>query len=373
MQFIDLAAQQANIRANIDARIAAVLDHGSYIMGPEVTELEHALSAFCGAKNTLTCANGTDALQLALMALDVSVGDAVFCPAFTFAATAEVIPSTGGTPVFVDIDPATFNISAASLMRAISYAREQRLTPKAVIAVDLFGLPADYDTLDEICSSNGMQLIADSAQGFGGVYKTRKTGTIGDIATTSFFPAKPLGCYGDGGAVFTPDDRLAGKLASLRLHGKGRHKYDCDRIGMNSRLDTVQAAILCEKLTIFPDELKRRNEIATRYSAALAHILTVPYVPEGLVSTWAQYTVRTPEGIRREDLIAAMNAENIPIGVYYPKPLHRQKAYATFARDPVGLAGCEDAAANVFSLPMHPYLTDQDQTKVIQVLNNALS
>jgi len=373
MQFIDLAAQQAHIRGKIDARIAAVLDHGGYIMGPEVTELEQALSAFCGAYHSLTCANGTDALQLALMALDVGQGDAVFCPAFTFAATAEVIPSTGATPVFVDIHPATFNICTNSLKRAVTHAREQGLTPAAVIAVDLFGLPAEYDTLLEICASNKLRLIADSAQGFGGTYKGQRTGTFGDIATTSFFPAKPLGCYGDGGALFTQDAELADKIASLRVHGKGRHKYDCHRIGMNSRLDTLQAAILCEKLAIFPEEIRRRNKIAARYTAALGNLLNVPYVPDGLVSTWAQYTLRAPEQTPRAKLIAALEAAHIPVGIYYPKPLHQQTAYAAFPRDPNGLLESETAAATVFSLPMHPYLTDHDQDHVIDVLRDALT
>jgi len=373
MQFIDLAAQQAHIRVKIDARIATVLNHGGYIMGPEVTELEEALSAFCGAKHTLTCANGTDALQLALMALQVGQGDVVFCPAFTFAATAEVIPSTGATPVFVDIDPATFNICADSLQRAIAHAQDQGLVPAAVIAVDLFGLPADYDAILEICSANRMRLIADSAQGFGGTYKGLRTGTIGDIATTSFFPAKPLGCYGDGGAVFTQDEGLAGKIASLRVHGKGHDKYDCRRIGMNSRLDTLQAAILCEKLAIFPEEIRRRNKIAARYSAALGNLLTVPHVPNGLVSTWAQYTVRAPEDMPRDQVITALEAAQIPVGIYYPKPLHQQTAYASFPTDPNGLRVSESAAATVFSLPMHPYLTDHDQDQVIDVLRDALT
>ncbi len=373
MQFIDLATQQTHIRSKIDARISAVLDHGGYIMGPEVDELEIALSKFCGAKHALTCANGTDALQLALMALGAGRDDAVFCPAFSFAATAEVVPTVGATPVFVDIDPVTYTICPVSLRRAIDHARNLDLKPKVVISVDLFGLPADYDALEKICDHNGLKLIADSAQGFGAAYKTRKTGRIGDIATTSFFPAKPLGCYGDGGAVLTNSDRLAEKIASLRVHGKGRHKYDCDRIGMNSRLDSLQAAILCEKLAIFPQELLSRNRIAQRYTSALRNLLTSPIVPEGLVSTWAQYTVRPPHGRNREELTSALSAANIPSGIYYPKPLHHQAAYVDFPRDPVGLPVSEEAAAQVFSLPMHPYLTHEDQDQVIEVLRDALT
>lgn len=373
MEFIDLAAQQATLRDKIDARIATVLDHGGYIMGPEVAEFESALSSFCGAKHALTCANGTDALQLALMALGIGANDAVFCPAFTFAATAEVIPAVGAAPIFVDIEPGTFNICPASLQRAIAHAQDLGLTPAAVISVDLFGLPADYDSIEQICARHGMRLIADSAQGFGGSYKSRRTGTIGDITTTSFFPAKPLGCYGDGGAIFTQDEELAELIRSLRVHGKGSHKYDNHRIGMNSRLDTLQAAILCEKLAVFPKELQRRNEIAARYSAALDNLLTVPKLPQGLSSTWAQYTVSTPKGVRREDILKVLKKADIPVGIYYPTPLHKQTAFAAYSGDPAGLANSEQAASTVFSLPMHPYLTQQDQDRVLQVLHDALT
>ncbi|MDB4558943.1 DegT/DnrJ/EryC1/StrS aminotransferase family protein [Amylibacter sp.] len=372
MQFIDLAAQQARIRDRIDTRIATVLDHGKYIMGPEVAELEADLSAFCGANHSLTCANGTDALLLALMAFKVRTGDAVFCPTFTFAATAEVVPSLGAVPVFVDCDPDTYNMDPASLERAVEHAKALGLRPSVIIAVDLFGLPADYDAIEEIAVSEGMKLIADSAQGFGGVYKGRNAGTIGDFATTSFFPAKPLGCYGDGGALFTEDDELAELVKSYRVHGKGGHKYDNQRIGMNSRLDTLQAAILCEKLAIFGDELKRRNQVADRYDAALSNMLVTPHVPDGLMSSWAQYTVRTEVGEGRDVIMSALEDASVPTTIYYPLPLHQQTAYKGFPTDPNGLLVAERLAQQVFSLPMHPYLTMEDQDKVISALQDAL-
>lgn len=373
MQFIDLAAQQAHIKNRIDARIQSVLSHGDYIMGPEVVEFEAAMAQFCGARHVVSCANGTDALELAMVVLGVGHGDAVFCPAFTFASTAEVVPATGATPVMCDIDPVTYNLRPDSLARAVAHAREIGLRPALVNAVDLFGLPADYDAIEGICAAEGMKLIADSAQGFGSVHKGRNSGTIGDIATTSFFPAKPLGCYGDGGAIFTADDGLADLMRSLRVHGKGADKYDNVRIGRNSRLDTIQAAILLEKLAIFADELDRRQAVADRYSAALGNLIDTPQVPEGLSSSWAQYTLRCREGQDRDALMAALKAEGIPSVVYYPRPLHRQTAYANFPRDPVGLPASEAASAQVFSLPMHPYLDTSDQDRVIDVLRLTLS
>lgn len=370
--FIDLAAQQARIRDKIDARIAAVLDHGKYILGPEVAELEAALAAFCGVKNVVACANGTDALQLALMALGVGEGDAVFCPSFTFAATAEVVPLVGATPVFVDIDPDSFNMDPASLKRAIAHAREQGLKPSVVIPVDLFGLPADYDALEPIAEAEGLKMLCDSAQGFGARYGNRVTGSIGDVATTSFFPAKPLGCYGDGGAVFTNDDALAALLRSYRMHGQGTDKYDNVRIGLNSRLDSLQAAILLEKLAIYPEEIELRQEVANRYAAGLADVLDVPVVPEGQVSVWAQYTVRTREGQDRGAIMAALKDQGVPSVIYYPNPLHRQTAYAGFPADPAGLPATDEAAARVFSLPMHPYLDADTQGTIIEAVRKAV-
>ncbi|MGR3433947.1 MAG: DegT/DnrJ/EryC1/StrS family aminotransferase [Shimia sp.] len=389
MQFIDLAAQQARIRDRIDAAIAGVLDEGRYIMGPQVAAFEAALAAFCGAAHCVSCANGTDALQLALMALDTEArerggrergeaggaqgglrtGDAVFVPAFTFAATAEIVPCMGATPVFVDIDPATYAMDPESLARAIAHARDLGLRPAAVIPVDLFGLPADYPALEPLAAAEGLAVIADSAQGFGGRIGNRRTGTFGRMTTTSFFPAKPLGCYGDGGAILTDDADLAALLDSLRVHGKGTEKYDNVRIGMNSRLDTLQAAILLEKLAIYDDEIAARDRVAARYSAALAGgPYAVPHVPDAMGSIWAQYTLRAADGAARDAAMARLKARGIPTAIYYPRPLHLQTAYARFPTDPAGLARSEAAAACVFSLPMHPYLSEADQDRVIAAL-----
>jgi dTDP-4-amino-4,6-dideoxygalactose transaminase len=295
----------------------------------------------------------------------------VFCPSFTFAATAEIVPHVGATPVFVDVDRETFNICPESLKRAVVAATDTGLKPAGIVPVDLFGLPADYDTLEAIARENGMWIIADSAQGFGATHKGRTTGSIGDIATTSFFPAKPLGCYGDGGAVFTNDDELAALVASLRVHGKGSDKYDNVRVGVNSRLDTLQAAILLEKLAIYPDEIASRQKVAARYSDALRQRFGVPVVPEGSVSVWAQYTLRSTSGEERDAAMAALKAEGIPSVVYYPMPLHRQQAYRDFPADPQGLATSEMLAKTVFSLPMHPYLEPETQDRIIRTLLQA--
>lgn len=373
MQFIDLKVQQDRIREKIDARIASVLDYGAYILGPEVSELEASLADFCGAKHVITCANGTDALQLALMALGVGAGDAVFVPSFTFAATAEVVPGTGATPVFVEVDPVSFNMDPESLTRTIAHAKDLGLTPSVVIPVDLFGLPADYDALTAIAKAEGLKMIGDSAQGFGGVYRGRTTGSFGDITTTSFFPAKPLGCYGDGGALFTDDDDLAELLISLRFHGKGDYKYNNVRIGMNSRLDTLQAAILLEKLAIYPDEIEARQRVAERYNEALQDVIDTPHVGNESRSIWAQYTLKTRPGQDREAIMAAMKEAGVPTTVYYPMPLHMQQAYNSFPIDPNGLNLSEEIAKLVFSLPMHSYLDEGTQDKVISALRAALA
>ena len=368
MQFIDLHAQQARIRARIDARIAAVLDHGDYIMGPELRELERALAAFSGVGHALGCANGTDALQLAMMALGPGARDAVFCPGFTFAATAEAVALCGAVPVFVDVREDSFNIDPDSLERAIEAARAQGLVPRGIIPVDLFGLPADYDRLEAIAAREALWILADSAQGYGASYKGRRCGSIGTIATTSFFPAKPLGCYGDGGAVFTDDDDLAAAMASLRVHGKGTDKYDNLRIGLNSRLDTLQAAILLEKLAIYEEEIDRRQVVARRYADALASAVAIPRVPEGCVSVWAQYTLTARDNAQRERIRTALQAAGIPSAIYYPRPLHLQTAYADFPRDPRGLETAERLAERVLSLPMHPYLDAADQEEIVSAV-----
>lgn len=368
--FIDLAAQQKRIRSQIDARIAAVLDSGSYIMGQEVAELEAALKEFCGAQHCVSCANGTDALQLALMAFGIGPGDAVIVPSFTFAASAEAVCLVGATPIFADIDPATYNINSASVLRCLDQAWSSGLKPRAIIAVDLFGLPADYPAIEPIAREAGLKLIDDSAQGWGGEINGRMTGTFGDLTTTSFFPAKPLGCYGDGGAIFTEDADLAALIDSLRVHGKGTEKYDNIRIGTNSRLDTLQAAVLLEKLAIYSDELQARNRIAERYTAGLHNRFRTPHVPEGYRSIWAQYTLSAASEAERNLTMVRLKDSGIPSVVYYPRPLHTQTAYRSFPSDPAGLKHSEAAAKTVFSLPMHPYLLDEDVDRIVSVASS---
>ena len=377
MPFIDLAAQQARIRLGLDAAIARVLDHGAYVMGPEVRELESRLASFCGATHALSCANGTDALALPLMAWGVGAGEAVFCPAFTFAATPEVVPWTGAEPVFVDIRPDTYTLDPDGLEAAIEMVEaEGRLRPRAVIAVDLFGQPADYPRLADICTRHGLKLIADSAQGFGCTLDGKHPIAWADAVTTSFFPSKPLGAYGDGGAVLIDDADLWERMDSLRIHGKAGPsdgvldghdpKYLNARIGMNSRLDTLQAAILLEKLAIFEDEIAARQEVAARYNAGLAEVcLQVPRVIPGGSSTWAQYVVEHRD---RGGLAAHLRGAGIPSAVYYPVPMHLQKPYSAFDRGPGGLPVSEAKSDLVIALPMHPYLTTEAQDRVIDAV-----
>ncbi|MPZ57875.1 MAG: aminotransferase class I/II-fold pyridoxal phosphate-dependent enzyme [Rhizobiales bacterium] len=372
LAFIDLNRQQARIRDDLDKAIASVLAHGSYVMGPEVRQLESELAKFCGAKHALSCSNGTDALGLILRALQVKPGDAVFCPSFTFAATAEVVVWFGATPVFVDIHDDTFNMDACSLDVAVQTAKALNLRPAGVISVDLFGLPADYDNIEPVCAAHGLWLLSDAAQSFGATYKGRKLGTIGIATGTSFFPAKPLGCYGDGGAIFTDDDALADLLVSLRVHGQGSDKYDNVNIGINGRLDTLQAAVLLQKLRIFPDEIEKRNQVAERYNAALADVAIVPRVPRDLMSVWAQYTIRIPPG-RRAPLAAALKQEGVPTAIYYPKPLHRQIAYRAFPTAGNGLPVSDRVAEEVISLPMHPYLEPDEQDFIANIVRAELS
>jgi dTDP-4-amino-4,6-dideoxygalactose transaminase len=371
LAFIDLKRQQARIRDSLDKAIADVLAHGSYVMGPEVRRLETELSAFCGAKHALSCSNGTDALGLVLRALRLGPGDAVFCPSFTFAATAEVVVWFGATPVFVDVHEDTFNMDARSLEAGIQIAKALQLRPAGVISVDLFGLPADYDTIEPVCKAHRLWLLSDAAQSFGATYKGRKLGTIGVATGTSFFPAKPLGCYGDGGAIFTEDDALAELLVSLRVHGQGSDKYDNVNVGINGRLDTLQAAVLLEKLRIFPDEIDKRNRVAERYNAALADVALVPKVPPGLTSVWAQYTIRIPPG-RREPLAAALKSQGVPTAMYYPKPLHRQTAYCAHPVAGNGLPISDRVAEEVISLPMHPYLEPDEQDFIADIVRAEL-
>ena len=371
LPFVDVAAQRRRLGSRIDDAIARVVNHCQFINGPEVRELEGDLSKFCGARHAIGVASGTDALVLVLMALGIGKGDAVFCPAFTFSATAESVALVGATPVFVDVLEATFNLDPASLKRAIETAQRLDLEPKAVMAVDLFGLPADYDAIGRIAAAHGLKVIDDAAQSFGATYHNRKVGMLGDVTATSFFPAKPLGCYGDGGAVFTDDDDLAALVVSLRNHGAGEDRYDNVRIGMNGRLDTIQAAVLIEKLRIFPDEIETRDRVARRYNELLGDIATVPQVPSGFGSVWAQYTIRLAAG-RRDPLAAALRAQGIPTAQYYPKPTHKQTAYRHYPLADGGLPVTDRLAEEVISLPMHAYLDEPTQDRIVAAARAAL-
>src|SRR5690348_5334116 len=328
--FIDIAAQRRRLGQAVDWAVARVFDHCQFINGPEVGELEAALGSFCGAKYVVSCASGTDALLMVLMAKGVGPGDAVICPSFTFCATGEVVALAGATPVFVDVDETTFNMDAASLKRGIATARKLGLRPVAVIPVDLFGQSADHDAIGAIARAEGLFVLDDAAQGFGASYKGRRLGTFGLVTATSFFPAKPLGCFGDGGAILTDDADLAATLRSIRVHGQGSDKYDNVRLGLTGRLDTMQAAILIEKLKIFEDEIAARNVAALRYTQALADVVTVPRLADGCSSIWAQYTIRLPSGIDRDQFAAALKAKGIPTAIYYPKSMHQQTAYRHF-------------------------------------------
>jgi dTDP-4-amino-4,6-dideoxygalactose transaminase len=369
--FIDLETQRQRLGGRIDDAVARVLDHCQFILGPEVRQLEADLAAFCGARHAISCSSGTTALALVLMAKGVKAGDAVFCPSFTFAATSEVVAWTGATPVFVDIDADSFNLDPRSLEQGIATAKQLGLKPVAVIPVDLFGQPADYDAIEPVCEKHNLWMLTDAAQSFGAAYRGRRVGTIGLATATSFYPSKPLGCYGDGGAVFTEDDDLAEVIKSVRVHGQGVDRYDNVRIGLNARLDTLQAAVLVEKLKIFAGELERRNAVADRYNAALASVVEAPHLMAGATSVWAQYTIRVSGG-RRDALAAALKVRGVPTAIHYPKPLHRQTAYCMYPVAGNGLPVSERMAAEVISLPMHPYLAERDQERVIDAVTAAL-
>lgn len=364
--FIDLATQQKRIRPQIEAAMARILDHGAYIMGPEIYELEAQLSAFCGAQHTLTCSNGTDALALVLRAKNAGPGDAIFVPSFTFAATAEVVAWMGATAIFIDVLPDTFNMDPESLEKGIKQAKTLGLCPSGVIVVDLFGQPADYDAITTLAEEHGLWIMADAAQSFGGTYRGRKVGTLAETTTTSFFPAKPLGCYGDGGAIFTENKDIYDVLQSLRIHGQGNEdKYKNIRIGINGRMDTLQAAILIEKLTLFSEELIRRQAVADRYSQGLAEVATTPYVAPDCKSAWAQYTLKVdPE--KRKNIMEGLKKEGIPSVIYYPLPLHHQEAYKHYPCATPTLPVSEGLAKCVLSLPMHPYLDEETQGRIIK-------
>jgi dTDP-4-amino-4,6-dideoxygalactose transaminase len=362
---VDLQAQRRRLGARINDAILRVCEHANFIMGGEVAEFERRLAEFCGVRHALTCANGTDALLLGLMAKGVGAGDAVFCPTFTFAATAEVVALVQATPVFVDVREDTFNIDPDSVDAAIATARRLGLRPAGVIAVDLFGQPADYRSLEGIAEKYGMWVLADAAQSFGAQHRGRRVGQIAEMTATSFFPSKPLGCYGDGGAIFTDDDHLAKCIDSLRIHGKGSDKYDNVRIGMNSRLDAIQAAILMEKLAIFPEELAAREVIAQRYSQALSDVVRTPRTSNEATSAWAVYTI-VVEGRDRNKIAADLKAAGISTAIYYPLPLHQQTAYKDYPRaSGMKLPHAERLAQSVLSLPMHPYLDEAAQDRII--------
>ncbi|MBT8369314.1 MAG: DegT/DnrJ/EryC1/StrS aminotransferase family protein [Deltaproteobacteria bacterium] len=384
MQFIDLAAQQRRIRNKIESNISAILDHGKYIMGPEVKELEDRLADYVGVKNAVGCASGTEALLMALMTYQAGPGDAIFTSPFTFIATAEVISLLGATPVFVDIDPQTYNIDPAKLDLAIQAVKNNDhnlyplpaandkvpITPKGVIAVDLFGLPADYDGIDNIVKKDNLFVIEDAAQSFGAEIAGKKACAYGNLACTSFFPAKPLGCYGDGGMCFTDDAKLSENMQSIRVHGKGHHKYDNVRIGVNGRLDTLQAGILLAKLDIFPQEIELRQQVAKRYSELLQSQFNLmpPTIPPGYKCAWAQYSILAQNAKHRSDMQNRLKASNIPTAIYYPKPLHLQSAFSYLGYRNGDFPVSEDCSDRIFSLPMHPYLAEKDQQKIAEII-----
>lgn len=370
MEFRDLKTQYQKNKVAIDNAIASVLEKGDYISGKAVTELEKKLAEYVGVKYCISCANGTDALQLALLAWGIGEGDAVFVPDFTFFSTAEVVSMVGATPIFVDVDKNTFNMSPLCLEKAIQKViEENQLNPKVVIAVDLFGLTADYGKIVEITQKYELLLLEDGAQGFGGVLEGKRACSFGDLSTTSFFPAKPLGCYGDGGAIFTDNSEWASLLQSLKVHGKGQDKYDNVHIGMNSRLDTLQAAVLLEKFRMFEEyELEQCNKVAEKYTALLADKVIAPSVPEGMTSSWAQYTIRLKNKGQRDSLQIKLREENIPSMVYYVKPLHKQEAFAELNVSDEDLQNTCELCDTVLSLPMHPYLENSEIERVCSIV-----
>ncbi len=375
MQFIDLETQQRRIRSKIEWNIQNVLNHGQYIMGPEIAELEDRLAAYIGVKHAIGCSSGTEALLMALMAYDVGPGDAIFTTPFTFIASAEVISILGATPIFIDIDPKTYNIDPVKLIKAVCETPKAEpesgsLVPKGIIAVDIFGLPAEYEKINAIARKHDLFVIEDAAQSFGAEYHSRKACSLADIACTSFFPAKPLGCYGDGGAVFTDSDDLAEKMISIRVHGQGSDKYNNVRIGINGRLDTFQAAILLAKLDIFPEEVELRQQAAHCYTENITgnSLLIPPYVPEQIKSVWAQYSILAKDEQHRAAIQANLKTEGIPTAIYYPKPLHLQTAFAYMGHNKGDFPISEDCARRIFSIPMHPYLNEKEQKRIAEGL-----
>jgi dTDP-4-amino-4,6-dideoxygalactose transaminase len=368
--FVNLSEQYRRLKSEIDARIQKVLDHNKYILGPEVAELEGELTAFSGAKHAVGCASGTDGLLMALMVLGVGPGDSVFTSPFSFISAAEVVQLLGARPVFVDVDPVTYNIDPGFLVTAIQKELASgRSRPKAVVPVDLFGLPADYDAIHPVTRRFGLTVLEDAAQSFGAVYKGKRTCSLTDLAVTSFFPSKPLGCYGDGGAVFTDSDPWAETLRSIRVHGQGEHKYDHVRLGINGRLDTLQAAVLLAKLKVFESELSARHRIAERYTAGLEGLLVTPLVPAGFVSAWAQYSVQVDSKGQRKALQAKLTEAGIPTAVYYPVPLHLQPVFSQLGYKPGDLPMAEGICERIFSLPMHPYLSMETVDRIVSIVS----
>ncbi len=372
LPFIDLKAQQKNMYPRLVEKIKAVLAHGQYIMGPEITELEERLAAYVGVRQAITCSSGTDALLMILLAQGVGRGDAIFTTPFTFIATAEVVQLLGATPVFVDIDPVSYNLNPEALEAAlVSFNYEPRtagLKPRGIIAVDLFGQPANYERINTLARDGGLFVVEDAAQSFGATYHGRRAGGLAEAAATSFFPAKPLGCYGDGGAVFTDDNEFAAVLKSIRNHGQGGDRYEHVRLGINGRLDTLQAAILLAKLEIFDQEVVARQDLARRYSEGLADVVKVPHLTPGCTSVWAQYSV---ESEARAAILARLQEAGVPTAIYYPKPLHLQEAFQGLGYGPDDFPVSEAAATRIFSLPMHPYLEKADQERIIAVIRGA--
>jgi len=371
--FIDLAQQQALIRPQLEAALTAVLDHGQYIMGPEVHQLEADLAAFCGAKHAISCSSGTDALMLALMAMDLKPGQGVIVPSFTFAASAEVMPCLGAIPVFAEIDPVTFNLDADRLGDAKAAAEAKGINVVGIISVGLFGQPADYDAIKAFADSHGLWLIDDAAQSFGASWQGKAVGHLGAITATSFFPAKPLGCYGDGGAIFTDRDDFAEIMTSARIHGMGRMRYTHDRIGMTARLDSMQAAVLIEKLRLFAGELTARQGVADRYAEGLKDVVTVPQLAAGATSSWAQYVITLPQGANRQAIQERLNQHGVPTAIYYPMGMHEQTPYAHYPVAEGGLPITEDLCHRVLALPMHPFLEPDTQAYIIEKVIEAVS
>ena len=370
MQFIDLSKQQNRIKEKLNLRISRVLEHGKYIMGEEIFELEEKLAKYIDIEYCLTCSSGTDALLIPILAKEIGPGDAVITTPFTYIATAEVIKMVGATPIFIDIDPDTFNMNSALIEEGIISAHKKNLNPKAIIPVDLFGQPANFYEIDKYAEKYNLFVIEDAAQGFGGEIDKKKAGTFGDVASTSFFPAKPLGCYGDGGAVFTNNEELYEIMKSIRVHGEGKDKYDNIRLGLNGRMDTIQAAILLEKLVLFPDEIKKRNRIASYYSSNIPDAFKKPYVAKGALSSWAQYSLLSKSNHVRNIVLKHLESKNIPSMIYYRTPLHLQPVFNDLGYEKGDFPISEDISQRIFSIPMHPYIDKFHQNMIVEALLN---